>query len=261
MKIQHIRNATIKLYYDGLTFLIDPYFADKHTQPSFVGKSLNPTVDLPLPLEDIMGGVDYVLISHLHPDHFDEKAQGYIPKETKILCQPSDAPTIQNMGFEDVTPLHDTVLLNSIEITRTDGQHGSGEILPFMGKVSGFVFKASNERSLYWTGDTIYTSTVQQNIFKHKPSIIICHGGANKFKSSYPIFGDSPQNDTESVVMDGEQIVTMSSFFQDGPIIVTHIGALDHETTTRQELSDYMNHFAIHPERIIVPIDGQILDF
>ncbi|MBE0691385.1 MAG: MBL fold metallo-hydrolase, partial [Anaerolineae bacterium] len=42
MIIQLVRNATLRLDYAGQRILIDPYFADKHTLPSFTGLSPNP---------------------------------------------------------------------------------------------------------------------------------------------------------------------------------------------------------------------------
>ncbi len=71
-------------------FLTDPYFAVKHTWPPLAGKSQNPRVDLPTPRSAILAGVESLLISHLHPDHFDPIAQQLTPKDLPMLCQPSD---------------------------------------------------------------------------------------------------------------------------------------------------------------------------
>ncbi|MHC2572396.1 hypothetical protein [Rhizobium leguminosarum] len=59
MKLQLIRNATLKLDYAGRTVLIDPYFAPKHSQPSFAGRSPNPLVELPVSIDRILDGVDW----------------------------------------------------------------------------------------------------------------------------------------------------------------------------------------------------------
>ena len=58
MKLQLIRNATMRLEYAGHQLLLDPYFAAKHSMPSFAKVSLNPTVDLPMPIDDILQDVE-----------------------------------------------------------------------------------------------------------------------------------------------------------------------------------------------------------
>ncbi len=87
MQIQLIRNATLRLQYAGLQLLTDPYLAAKHSRPSFTGKSPNPLVELPIPPEEVIAGVDGVLVSHLHSDHFDPAARDLLPKDIPILCQ------------------------------------------------------------------------------------------------------------------------------------------------------------------------------
>ncbi|KAA3657843.1 MAG: MBL fold metallo-hydrolase, partial [Chloroflexi bacterium] len=90
MKIKLIRNATLRLTYAGHTFLVDPYFAPKHTLPSYTGRSPNPIVDLPETPEAVLAGCEMVLVSHLHADHFDKVAQDMLPKQMPIYCQPGN---------------------------------------------------------------------------------------------------------------------------------------------------------------------------
>ncbi len=59
VQLQLIRNATLRLTYHNQLILIDPYFAPKHTLPSYADKSLNPLVDLPLPTADPSGAVPW----------------------------------------------------------------------------------------------------------------------------------------------------------------------------------------------------------
>lgn len=127
MLIQLIRNATLRITYGGRTFLLDPYLAAKHTRPSFTGVSLNPLVDLPCTPQEAIANCEIVLISHLHSDHFDSVAQSLLPKDVPIFCQPGDETAIAEYGFQQVTPLAQSVVWNTIKITRTSGQHGSGD--------------------------------------------------------------------------------------------------------------------------------------
>ena len=75
MKFQLIRNATIRLEYAGITILIDPMLGSKHSFGSFGGIEDNPTVDMPISASDVLEKIDLLLVSHLHEDHFDAKAQ------------------------------------------------------------------------------------------------------------------------------------------------------------------------------------------
>ena len=47
MQLELLRNATLKITYDGHVLLIDPYFAPRHSLPSFTGRSPNPMTELP----------------------------------------------------------------------------------------------------------------------------------------------------------------------------------------------------------------------
>lgn len=104
MRLQLIRSATLLLDYAGQHILIDPFFAPKHSRPSYTGRSPNPLVELPLPPEQILDGVELVIVSHLHSDHFDPVAHQLVPKTLPLLCQPGNEETIRDKGFLDVTP-------------------------------------------------------------------------------------------------------------------------------------------------------------
>lgn len=256
-----IRNATVKIRYGGLVFLIDPYFADRFTQPPFSGLSKNPTVDLPLPVDEILKDVDFILVSHLHPDHFDEKAQEMIPKNFPLFCQPKDVEPIRNAGFRNITGIHSSVIGGDLIIHRTGGNHGSGEILKFTGPVSGFVFEHPEENTLYWCGDTIFCDEVKISIRKFRPQIIVCHAGGNRFLKELNPFGVSLPHDSQAVIMDEQQVVELCNFAPDSQIIATHLEALDHETVTRQGLRDYTLKRGIPEERLFIPGNGSTLNF
>ena len=85
MKINLIRNATMKFFYGGKVILADPMLSKKGMIRSFLGKEKNPTVEMLIKIEDVMLEVDGVMISHTHPDHFDEAARESIPKDMKIF--------------------------------------------------------------------------------------------------------------------------------------------------------------------------------
>ncbi|MEQ8808182.1 MAG: hypothetical protein RIE59_03870, partial [Imperialibacter sp.] len=66
--------------------------------------------------------------------------------------------------------------------------------------------------------------------------------------------------DSESLVMDAEQVLTLCDYAPQAQVVATHIGALDHDSFTRQELR---NKAATQAERgqLLVPEDGQEMIF
>jgi L-ascorbate metabolism protein UlaG (beta-lactamase superfamily) len=251
MQLQLIRNATLRLEYGGHIILLDPFFAPKHSRPSFKGKSGNPLVDLPIEVADIINGVKCVVVSHLHGDHFDEAAQDALPKNLPLFCQPGDEDTIQSKGFTQVSPMSDSVMWQGISITRTDGNHGVGEeVLQLMGKVSGFVFRAEGEPSIYWTGDTVWYEAVQEVVKTQQPGIIITH-------SSGAMWADFP----DPIVMDAAQTVAVCKIAPNSKVIAIHMESLDHGTVTRTDLRAAASQASIPEAQLIIPADGETLSF
>ncbi|MDF2636524.1 MAG: Zn-dependent hydrolase [Pelosinus sp.] len=249
MKIRLIRSATILVEYAGKKFIIDPYFAAKHTMPSYTGKSPNPLVDLPCDSSQVIKGIDMAIISHLHSDHFDSTAQKLLPRNLSILCQPRDEPEIKAQGFQNVVPIIEQITWENIEIIRTECQHGSGEVLKEMGTASGFVFKNENEPTVYWTGDTVWCKVVDNTIFQVKPSIVITH-------SCGAVWGDNIP-----IVMNAEQTVKVCLAAPASTIIATHMESLDHATISRGCLRKYAEANGIGAEQLLIPSDGETYHF
>jgi len=169
MKIQLIRNATMKITYAGRTILADPMLSPKGAMDPFAGIARNPTIDLTMKIEEVLNSVECVLITHNHPDHFDKAACDAIAKEMPIFCQGGDEEKIKEAGFTSVTPVETSREWNNIKIIRTGGKHGSGKVLEHMGKVSGFILTAKGEPIVYWVGDSIWCVEVKEAIEKYRP--------------------------------------------------------------------------------------------
>ena len=62
MIITQIRNATVKIAYGGVTFLIDPLLGPKGTRPPYLFSvrqdCRNPLFELPFSAQDVLDGVD-----------------------------------------------------------------------------------------------------------------------------------------------------------------------------------------------------------
>jgi L-ascorbate metabolism protein UlaG (beta-lactamase superfamily) len=76
----------MKFNYAGRTILADPMLSKKGEIMTFAGIEPNPTVDLPVPAPEIVQGIEHVLLTHAHPDHYDPAAVALIPKDIGFYC-------------------------------------------------------------------------------------------------------------------------------------------------------------------------------
>lgn len=252
MNIQLIRNATLVLDYGGTRFLIDPDLAPQHERPSFTGAERNPTVDLPLSLDDILRGIEAVIVSHLHADHFDTIAKDVLPKSLPLYCQPDDKARIEENAFSAVQGIAQRITHGNVTIERIGGHHGTDKVEQMMGQVSGFLFTAPDEPTLYWAGDTVWCDEVEAAITTHAPDVIITHSGGAMWKDK--------AGEAQYIIMDAAQTIQLAQHAPSSTIIATHIEALDHCTTSRIALRQAANAAAIDAERLRIPADGDTIE-
>lgn len=247
MRLQLLRNATLKLVYAGRTLLIDPDFGPLHSRPSFTGKSANPMVELPEPIESILAGVDQIIVSHLHSDHFDSVAKERIPKTLPITCRPGDEDKIAAAGFQSVTPVECFQRLGSIVLKRVAAQHGSGPVVEKMGPVMGFSLEAPGEPTLYWAGDSILYPPLLEAVAATAPDVIVTHSCGALW-------------DGTLIVMDAEQTLALCEAAPEATVIATHMEALDHATVSRAALRNAADEHGISPDRLLIPRDGETIE-
>ena len=124
MYIQQIRNATLKIMYGGITFLVDPWLQEQGT--GFSAKAVKPEMQeikcpmnaLPDSPENILRNIDYCLVTHLHFDHF---SPDYLPQDLRIIAQNRmDAEKIREMGFENTVAFESELLtIGGVAIHKT----------------------------------------------------------------------------------------------------------------------------------------------
>ncbi|MFA9372265.1 MAG: MBL fold metallo-hydrolase [Labilibaculum antarcticum] len=246
LEIQLIRNASLKINYGGRVFLVDPVLGSKNSFRSFVdpGKNLNPTVDLPISLDEIINDVDAVLLTHTHPDHFDPKAIEVLNKNLPVYTQPVDVDIVENAKFINVEAIETSNQVGEVNITRTGGKHGPEKDLELLGQVSGFVLEAANYPSIYIIGDCIWDAEIENNIKKFSPDIIITNSGGAIF------MGET------RILMDEKETVKVAKTAPKAMIIAVHLEALDHCKTTREILIAEARKEQI---KILVPENGEIV--
>jgi L-ascorbate metabolism protein UlaG (beta-lactamase superfamily) len=247
MKLKLIRNATLKLAFAGRVILIDPFFAPKGTRPSLAGRAPNPLVDLPATPEEILNGVELVIVSHLHGDHFDPVAQSLVPKSLPVICQPGDEDKIRSYGFSNVTPLVDAIDWQGVTVRRHEGSHGLGPVVKKMGSVMGFTITGKDEPAVYWAGDTVLYPPVENVVRETKPDIVIVHPCGALWEG-------------DLITMDAAETVALCRMAPDAIVVATHMDALDHATVSRDDLRRHALAQGIVVEQLLIPKDGEELE-
>ena len=256
MKFTQIRNATLIINYAGKKILIDPWLAKKEAVPGFGGTIndhiRNPTAELPIPVNEVID-VDAVILTHDHPDHWDDAAKNAIPKDMLIFTQhEKDAQSVRSAGFSNIRILNENNTYDGITLIKTSGQHGKDNVLENMkellGDVCGIVFKHPEEKTLYIAGDTIWCKAVEDSLKKYHPDIIVLNSCDAK------VIGD------ESIIMGKQDVYEVYKAAPDATIIASHMESVNHATLSRKELREFLSEKGII-QRVLVPEDGQSYAF
>jgi L-ascorbate metabolism protein UlaG (beta-lactamase superfamily) len=246
MRLRLIRNATLAVKIGGRYLLVDPMLDPAGARPPVPDTPHprpNPLVELPEPAEVVAAGVDAVLVTHLHQDHFDATAARLLAKDRPLFCQPEDVATLREHGFADVRPVDREAEWNGVRIVRTAGRHGTGRIAEALAPVSGFALSSSGEPTLYVAGDTIWCEEVRAALDAHRPDVVVVNAGAARF------------NEGDPIVMTADDVVAVARHASHARVVAVHFEAISHGIETRADL-----HQRLHDEdladRVTVPEDG-----
>jgi L-ascorbate metabolism protein UlaG (beta-lactamase superfamily) len=236
MRLMLVRNATVILELRGKRLLVDPALDDAGVRPpidSTRNPVRNPTVGLPIAAENVVSGLDAVLVTHRHRDHLDARAEELLPRTVPVFCQPEDAEALRELGL-DAQPVDDEVERDGLRIVRVPGRHGSGAIAEALAPVSGFVID-----DLYLAGDTVWYDGVAETIERHRPRVAVVNaGGAEFVEGGLIVMG----------IDDVREVATRVE-----TVVCVHMEAINHCHLTRAELR------AAVPG-VLVPEDGETLD-
>ncbi|AZE95602.1 Beta-lactamase-like [Pseudomonas orientalis] len=258
--LQQVRNATVKITYGGTTFLIDPMLAKKGTYPGFENtyrsELRNPLVELTESPAEVISGVDAVIVTHTHLDHWDDAAQQALPKDIPLFAQhEEDAQLIRSQGFKNVRVLTDEAQFGGVKITRTGGQHGTDEMYAVpalakpLGEAMGVVFQAPGYKTLYLAGDTVWRKEVDQAIETFHPEVIVLNAG-KAMMAGYK----------GSIIMGEEDVLRAAQTAKNAKIVAVHMDAINHMSLTREALRSYVKQHGIEG-RVDIPEDGASLAF
>jgi len=161
-----VGTATVVIRYAGFTILTDPNFlhAGDHVHLGYGLTSVrrtNPAVEI----EDLPP-LDFVLLSHLHGDHFDRVAERKLNRATPIISTRHATRYLEKVGFTRTHTLRTWEPIDikkgraNLRLTAMPGTHGPGPfgavLPPVMGSMLDFGDEAGeNHLRVYISGDTL----------------------------------------------------------------------------------------------------------
>ena len=236
MRITLVRSATLVVELLGRRILVDPMLDRAGARPPVENTAnpvRNPTVELPFPAEEIVNGLDAVLVTHCHKDHFDETAERLLPRDLPVFCQPEDEARLRAAGL-DVRPIDETLDWHGLVIHRTPARHGSGAVAEALAPVSGFVLN-----DLYLAGDTVWYEEVEATLERFGPRVAVVNaGGASFLQGGLIVMG----------IDDVREMVARVPV-----VIAAHLEAVNHCHLTRAEL-------AAAVPGVVIPRDGETVE-
>lgn len=255
MIIQQIRNATLVVTYAGKRFLVDPWFQKKGTGRCAPtpwpekNKLPSPGVELPLPVEQIMEGIDAIIVTHIHPDHFEEETATMLDKGIPVFTRDAKARRfIEKMGFRQIRSLSaQGVRFGEITLIKTKGQHGTSRYRN-AGAVCGVVFQAPCEKKLYIAGDTVYYDGVAKELDIHRPDVVVLNACA----ATLLFVG--------RLIMGKEDVLSVCKAAPYATVIASHMETVNHATVSRAELRDFLTAHGVN-EQVLIPADGESIRF
>ena len=237
MRLTLVRHATLLLEIEGRRVLVEPMLDDAGARDPVEDSPKprrNPLVPLPFPAEEVVRGLDAVVVTHMHQDHFDETGARLVPRDVPVFCQPEDEERLSGLGL-DARPVENELDWDGLRIARTGGRHGADEeVARALAPVSGFVLGR-----LYIAGDTVWCREVEEALERHRPQVAVVNASGARFTESGPL------------VMTAAEVREVVARVP--KVVVVHLEAINHCLESRAEIR------AAVPEAL-VPEDGETLE-
>ena len=161
-----VGTATVLIRYAGFTILTDPNFlhAGDHVHLGY-GLTSKRLTDPAVEIEDLPP-LDFVLLSHLHGDHFDRVAERKLNKATPIISTRHAARYLEKVGFTRTHALKTWEPVDigkgetNLRLTAMPGTHGPGPLGAVLPPVMGSMLEFGDEEGktrlrMYISGDTL----------------------------------------------------------------------------------------------------------
>jgi L-ascorbate metabolism protein UlaG (beta-lactamase superfamily) len=235
VRLTLVRSATVVIEIEGRRILVDPMLDDAGVRPPIEqtrNQVPNPTVPLPFPAEEVVRGLDAVIVTHRHRDHLDARAEELVPRDVPVFCQPEDEEALCDLGLA-ARVVEQEFEWDGLRITRTPAQHGSGRVAELLAPVSGFVLD-----DIYLAGDTVWYDGVEETIERFRPRVAIVNAGGAEFEEG------------GLIIMGIDDVREMVARVP--TIVAVHMEALNHCFLTRSALREAL-------PSVLIPNDGETL--
>ena len=261
MQFQWLGGPTFLLEWDQFRVLADPMFGEgpaafvmnRHPSTGAAQAPIARTAPLP-PVQ--LAGLDLVLVSHLHRDHFDAPAAGRLDKQVRVAVPRPDAAPVRRWGFAWVWGLtwweYFTLEKDGarLRVTAVPARHAADDAVnAAMGVVNGYLieYQAGAERyTIYWTGDTVWFDGLRViRAHAERPDLLVPHMGA--------VGVDGPRG---RLTLDAVEATRLVDLFQPATVIPVHHHTFAHyvEPIDRLESALQATPYA---DRLVVLREGE----
>lgn len=163
-----VGTATTIIRYSGFTILTDPNFLHRGERVHLgyglhATRLTDPAVDM-----DALPPIDFVVLSHLHEDHFDKLVERRLDRSIPILTTTAAARALARKGFGRTIGLNHWDSVNVVKgasrvsLTSTPGRHGPMLAAPLLPPVMGSLLSFEPALNLYLSGDTTVYSDLEE---------------------------------------------------------------------------------------------------
>ena len=187
-----VGTATVVIRYAGFTILTDPNFlhAGDHVHLGY-GLTSERLTDPAVEIEGLPP-LDFVLLSHLHGDHFDRVAERKLNKATPIISTRHATRYLDKVGFTRTYTLRTWEPIDiekgraNLRLTAMPGTHGPGPLGAVLPPVMGSMLDFGDEVGdthlrMYISGDTLIHDRLRE-ISRRFPDVdlALLHLGGTK---------------------------------------------------------------------------------
>ena len=256
MKIQHIRNACMILHYKDQRILVDPCLNPKGTLPPYAlfrkRPQLNPIVDLPPNAESVLSQITSGLITHCRYGHFDHLDKSGLrllaQKQVSVHCNYLDEPYLKRRGIKTIAlKINQRNEFLGGSIIPFPTAHGRGLVGMLMRPGTGYFIELPDEQTMYISGDTVMTPTVNRVLSDLQPDISILNAGTATLDFGKPV-----------LMPIHEQLEFIRT--APGKVIAVHLDAFNHCLTTREALRHTVEKEGL-AGKVAIPEDGELMEF
>jgi L-ascorbate metabolism protein UlaG (beta-lactamase superfamily) len=265
MKFQWIGGPTFLAELGSFRILTDPMLAEGEAAFIMNGHPSTGADNVPIarlaPLPTFgLSGLECVIISHLHSDHFDQVAASRLPKESPLIAPLECVASLKAQQFQNVFGLRwgdEKVLRKNgeqLRIVSVPARHSHDDRTNRdLGVVNGYILQHSSNGqffTIYWTGDTVWFDELAR--IKHRyPRIdlLVPHLGA--------VGEDGPWG---LMTFNSLEAIRLVELFKPEAVIPIHHHTFSHYVEPVSVFQEQINASA-YQSRLIVLKEGQSIQF